>query len=150
LTKTSKTELTETMKKKLRLAAEIIKRTADLYEDDPSMLPLWGGGVITHGQPNSAELEIGISKAAKNAAKKDTTRDHLFRVTATAEHLLKKAPGLSVEQIEDILLERSVTMRVTRHENHNTLKAALKKCQNKDDWRELYRVVGVKYELYKR
>lgn len=145
----NKSEMTPKARKKIRLAAEIIKRTAGLFDGDKSMLPLWGAGVVTHGQPVSKSLEIGISNAARKATKKnETTRDHLYRVTATAEHLLKKASTLSVEQIEDILLQRAITMRVTRSENNSTLRLAINKCKSKDDWRELYRVAGVEYELY--
>jgi hypothetical protein len=144
----TKSELRPKALKKLKLAAQIIKKTAGLYDGDTSVLPLWGAGVITHGQPNSKKLEIGVSKNAKGAPAKDTTRDHLHRVTKTAEYLLERAANLTVDEIEDILLQRSITMRVTRSENNAQLKRAIKQCDNKDDWRELYKMASVEYELY--
>lgn len=143
----AKARLNPLQRKKLQVAAQILKLTADLYDGTSSVLPLWAAGVITHGQPKSNKYVIGTTAAAKNAATKDTAIDHLFRVTATAEIILTRAKNLSVEDIEDILLQRSITMRTTRAENNNQLKKALKNCANKDDWQELYRVAGVRFTL---
>ena len=41
-------------------------------------------------------------------------------------------------------------MITTKEENNRTLQKALSLCENKDEWQELYRVAGVKYELYER
>ena len=142
--------LNELQKKKLRLAAEILKKTADLYpkEGNPSLLPLWGAGVITYGQPNTKHYEIGTTDLAKSADKKSTTRDHLYRVTATAEFILKQAYKIEIEDVEGILLKRSIKMRTTSSENNHKLKNALKHCKNRDDWQELYGVAEINYELF--
>ncbi|KEA61851.1 hypothetical protein ADIMK_3998 [Marinobacterium lacunae] len=39
-------------------------------------------------------------------------------------------------------------MITTRSENNKKLKDALKQCENKDSWQELYEKAGIKYELY--
>jgi hypothetical protein len=141
--------LNELQKEKLWLASQIFKKTATLYPQggNPSLLPLWAAGVVTHGQPNTKHYEIGTTLPAKTVEKKATTRDHLYRVTATAEFILKQANELSVEDIGDILLIRSIKMRTTRSENNNQLKNALTLCRNTDDWQELYGVAEIKYEL---
>jgi hypothetical protein len=45
----TKNDLNELQQKKLTTAANILHKTADLFDDTQSLLPLWGGGVITHG-----------------------------------------------------------------------------------------------------
>ena len=139
---------------KLSTAAKILKNTASIFAElsmhpsKSSLLPLWAAGVITHGQPNTRFFEVGITQAALDATPRDRTKDHLFRVTATAELILSKATDLSEAEIEDLLLARSLKMVTTRQENHSTLKKALKSCLNKDDWQELYMRAGVKYQLH--
>lgn len=144
--------LSEKQKVKLHLAAQMLKATAGLYDSRKSnLLPLWGGGIITHGQPQNKNFVIGISKRAEKADKKERTKDHLFRVTETAKVILSRLQKekLSVEQIEDILLDRSMYMIVTRSENSNDLKKA-KDPSNEDDWKALYKKAGVEYTLYKK
>lgn len=141
-------KLSELQAKKLNLAARIIKQTAELYDGDQRVLPIWAAGVITHGQPKKKYYEIGITKTAQNADRKDQARDHLYRVTATVEYLLKRAEQLSVTQIEDILLARAAVMVTTRNENNHKLKKALKLCSDKDDWKTLYNAAGIEYDLY--
>jgi len=133
--------------KKLNLAARMLKATANLWDGDMSTLPHWAAGIITHGQPKGRYFEIGTTDAAKNVPKQDIARDHLFRVTATAEYILSQAASLTVQEIEDILLQRSLTMITTRSQNNRDLKRAIKKCSNKDDWQELYRTAEIKYTL---
>jgi len=144
----AKASLTPLQRQKLHVAAQILKETAHLYSSTPSLLPLWAAGVVTHGQPKSKKYEIGTTIKAKTAKKKDTTADHLHRVTATAEFILTHAHQLTTVEIEDILLTRSITMRTTRSENNRHLRQALRRCPNKDDWQELYRVADIQYELY--
>lgn len=112
---------------------------------------MWGGGIITHGQPQNKDFIIGISKRAAKADKKETTKDHLYRVTETAKVILTRLQkeNLSVEEIENILLERSMYMIVTRSENSVDLKNA-KDPSNEDDWRALYKKAGVEYKLYEK
>lgn len=144
--------LTEIQKEKLHLAAQMLKATAKLYDESkPNLLPLWGGGIITHGQPQNKAFTIGISKKAANADKNERTKDHLCRVTETAKVILSRLQkeNLSVEQIEDILLDRSIYMIVTRSENSNDLKKA-KDSSNEDDWEALYKKAGVEYSIYKK
>lgn len=143
--------LTDKQKEKLRLAAQMLKATAKLYDKNkPNLLPLWGGGIITHGQPQNKDFIIGISKRAAKADKKETTKDHLYRVTETAKVILTRLQkeNLSVEEIENILLERSMYMIVTRSENSVDLKNA-KDPSNEDDWKALYKKAGIEYTLYK-
>ena len=144
--------LTSMQKLKLETAAQILKETAHIYNglavDRESMLPLWAAGVVTHGQPNTKLFEIGITEAAKKAKRQDTTKDHLFRVTETAKLILTKAPALTVEEIQNLLIERSIKMKTTRTENHTTLKRALNGCKDRDNWKHLYKHAGVDYELY--
>lgn len=144
--------LTEKQKEKLRLAAKMLKVSAKLYDESKSyLLPLWGGGIITHGQPQNKDFVIGISKRAAKVDKKERTKDHLYRVTETAKVILSrlKKEDLSVEEIENILLKRSMYMIVTRSENSNDLKKA-KDSSNEDDWEALYRKAGVEYTLYEK
>ena len=54
-------------KKKLRR----MKNTAELYKGNKSLLPLWGGGVITHGVPKVKKCIIGITEAAKKEDNKN-------------------------------------------------------------------------------
>ena len=135
-------------RRKLRVAAEILKRTADIYDGTKYLRPHWAAGVITHGQPKIQECIIGITEEAEKSAVEELTQDHLYRVTETAEYILTRANGLSIEEIEEILLDRSIKMVTTRSQNNSVLRKAIKKCQNKDDWQELYRVAGIKYRLY--
>lgn len=144
--------LTDIQKAKLRLAAQMLKATAKFYDESkPNLLPLWGGGIITHGQPQNKTFVIGISKKAANAGKNERTKDHLCRVTETAKVILSRLQkeNLSVEQIEDILLDRSIYMIVTRSENSNDLKKA-RDPSNEDDWKALYKKAGIEYTLYKK
>ena len=123
-------KLTLKQAEKLRLAAEILKATAHLYDAaKPTLLPHWGGGVITHGQPKSTSLIIGISREAQKAPKDTRTRDHLYRVTQTAETILvsiQKTPGISISEIEQMLLDRAVYMVVTKSENSHVFYRSLK------------------------
>ena len=135
-------------RRKLRVAAEILKRTADIYDGTKYLLPHWAAGVITYGQPKIQECVIGITEEAEKSAGKELAQDHLYRVTETAEYILARANGLSIKEIEEILLNRSIKMITTRSQNNGVLRKAIKKCQNKDDWQELYRVAGVRYRLY--
>ena len=139
-------------KKKLRMAAEILRATARLYDDskDQNLLPLWGGGVISHGLPKSKSFVIGTTRAAKDAEKGKTTHDHLFRVTETARHILcrHKKEHLTVEEIESILIRRSIMMKTTKSENSGILKRTLKLCTDPDNWEELYRRAEIEYEIY--
>ena len=147
----TKNDLNELQKLKLNLAANMLKETAHLFNGDKSLLPLWGGGIITHGIPKIKACVIGITKNAKNATKTDLTNDHLYRVTETAKFVINKIQAnksLTVEEIENLLLERSALMTTTRTENNSILKDALKKCENKDNWKELYEKAGIEYELY--
>lgn len=144
--------LNDKQKDKLRLAAQMLKATAKLYDKNkPNLLPLWGGGIITHGQPKIKDFTIGISKKAANAEENERTKDHLYRVTETAKVILSRLQkeNLSVEQIEDILLERSIYMIVTRSENNNDLKKA-RDPSNEDNWKALYKKAGVEYTLNKK
>ena len=145
-----KQDLNELQQKKLALAAGILHRTATLFDGTQSLLPLWGGGVITHGVPKIKKCVIGITKDAKYADKKDTTNDHLYRVTETAKFVINriKEDNLGISEIENLLLDRSALMTTTRAENNYKLKDALKQCENKDSWEELYEKAGIKYELY--
>lgn len=143
--------LTKIQKEKLRLAAQMLKATAKLYDESkPNLLPLWGAGVITHGQPKIKAFIIGISKRASKG-EESTTWDHLYRVTETAKFILSKLQkeNLSIEQIEDILLDRSIYMIVTRSENNNDLKNA-RDPSNEDDWMALYKKAGIEYTIYKK
>lgn len=145
--------LTDIQKAKLRLAAQMLKATAEFYDESkPNLLPLWGGGIITHGQPQNKAFVIGVSKKAAKAEKKERTKDHLYRVTETAKFILTKLQkeNLSIEEIEDILLKRSEYMVVTRSENSGILKETLKKISNKDNWEVLYEKAGVEYTLNKK
>jgi hypothetical protein len=143
----ARTHLNPKQTKKLELAAKMLKATAEFWDGDRSMLPHWAAGIITHGQPKGRYFEIGTTEAAKNAPKKEKTHDHLFRVTATAEYILSRAASLTVQEIENILLQRSLTMITTRSQNNNDLRQALKRCLNKDDWQELYRTANIEYTL---
>ncbi|MEO5368269.1 MAG: hypothetical protein H7831_18320 [Magnetococcus sp. WYHC-3] len=140
-------DLNDLQRKKLEVAAKILKRTAALYCGNKSLLPLWAAGVVTHGQPKSKNYVIGCTLEAKDANIKETSLDHLFRVTATAEHILKNAAKLTEEEIEEILLHRAITMRTTQTENNNNLKKAIKECTEKDNWQELYRAAKIEYEM---
>jgi len=146
----TKDDLNELQQKKLTIAASILHRTAHLFDGTQSLLPLWGGGVITHGIPKFKKCVIGITEAAKIARREDTTKDHLYRVTETAKFVISKIreDDLDVNAIEKILLQRSALMTTTRTENNNKLKDALKHCEDKDSWEELYEKAGIKYELY--
>lgn len=141
-------KLTPMQRKKLRVAAEILKHTAVIYDGTKCLRPLWGAGVITHGQPKIQDCIIGITEEAEKSVGEKLAQDHLFRVTETVEYILSRASNLSVEEIERILLDRSIKMITTRNQNNSVLRNALKKCPNKDDWQELYRVAGIKYRLY--
>ena len=141
-------QLSPIQRKKLRVAAEILKITASLYDGTKCLLPHWAAGVISHGQPKSRDFVVGITDEAQKSKKSELARDHLYRVTATAEYILLRASGLSIDEIEKILLVRSIQMITTRTQNNKELKRFLKKCSNKDDWRELYRVAGIGYHLY--
>lgn len=145
-----KEDLNELQRKKLALAAGILHRSASLFDGTQSTLPLWGGGVITHGIPKVRKCVIGITEDAKKSQKKDTTNDHLYRVTETARYVLNRINGenLGVDEIESILLQRSALMTTTRAENNRILKDALKQCEDKDSWQELYEKAGIRYELY--
>lgn len=149
----AKSRLKEIQKLKLALAAKILKNTTELYEDvcshtlKRSLLPLWAAGVVTHAQPKAKQMYVvGITKSAQNA-KNNCTDDHLFRVTATAEFILARARFLAEEDIQNILIVRSIKMTTTRAENSGTLKHTVKKCKDPDDWQELYRVAGVEYDF---
>lgn len=145
--------LNEKQKDKLRLAAQMLQATAMFYDERKSyLLPLWGAGIITHGQPQNKDFVIGISKRAEKAEERERTKDHLCRVTETAKVILSRLQKekLSVEQIEDILLDRSMYMIVTRSENSGILKKALKELSNKDSWEVLYEKAGVEYTKYKK
>jgi len=137
-------DLNYLQKQKLNVAANILHKTASLFDGEQSLLPLWGGGVITHGIPKIKKCVIGITKDAEKAIndgnKKDTTNDHLYRVTETAKFIILKikTDDLNVTQIKKLLLERSALMTTTRSENNKKLKDALKQCKNKDSWEELY------------
>jgi len=146
----TKKDLNELQKKKLSLAASILYRSASLFDGTRSLLPLWGGGVITHGIPKFKKCEIGITEAAKIADKEDRTKDHLYRVTETAKYVIDKIneSDLNISDIENLLLARSALMITTRTENNKKLKDALKLCKNKDSWQELYEKAEIKYELY--
>ena len=144
-------DLNELQKIKLNLAANMLKQTAHLFKGNKSLLPLWGGGIITHGIPKIKACVIGITKKAKKAKKTDTTNDHLYRVTETAKFVINEIQtnkNLTVEEIENLLLERSALMTTTRTENNSILKDALKHCKNKDDWKELYKKADIEYELF--
>lgn len=147
--KVARNLLREPQRRKLAVAAQILKRTADLYtgNDMKKLLPLWGGGVITHGQPKSKEFIIGVTKEAKKLDKKDTALDHLCRVTETAQIILTKAKHMSLTEIEDVLLSRSITMRTTKSENNTDLRNAVKRCEDPDNWEECYNKAGIEYEL---
>lgn len=145
-------KLTPIQARKLRLAAEMLKTTAPLYSPAaPTLLPLWGGGIITHGQPKSTALVIGISRAAQTAPKGTTAHDHLYRVTQTAETILmtiKENPGISIAEIEQMLLDRAVYMVVTKSEN-NRLKNIAKSAGCKaGDVFQLYHLAKISYELF--
>jgi hypothetical protein len=143
--------LSEKQIKKLKLAAKMLKETAKFWDGDNSMLPHWAAGIITHGQPKGKYFEVGKTEAAENAQKQDITHDHLYRVTATAKHILslvKARDNLTIEEIENILLQRSLTMITTRSQNNSDLKKAIKSCSNKDDWKELYEKARIKYKLF--
>jgi len=146
----TKDDLNELQQKKLTIAASILHKTAHLFDGTQSLLPLWGGGVITHGIPKFKKCVIGITEDAKRAKKEDITKDHLYRVTETAKFVINKIreENLNVNAIEKILLERSALMITTRAENNKKLKDALKQCDDKDSWEELYKKAGIKYELY--
>ncbi len=146
----TKDDLNELQLKKLTLAAGILHRSAVLFDGAQNTLPLWGGGVITHGMPKFKKCVIGITKDAKQSQKKDTTNDHLYRVTETAKFILNKINNekLGMNEIENILLQRSALMTTTRTENNKTLKDALKLCKDRDSWQELYKKAGIEYELY--
>lgn len=147
----TKQELNELQCEKLNLAAYILKNTAKLFNGNRSLLSLWGGGVITHGVPKISKCIIGITEAAKNESNDNNiTRDHLYRVTETAKHVIYaiKENNLDIDEIENALLTRSALMITTRTENNKKLKDALKQCENKDNWQELYKIAGIKYELY--
>ena len=146
----TKESLSDLQRKKLTLAANILHKTASLFDGTQSVLPLWGGGVITHGIPKINKCIIGITCDAKSAEKKDTTKDHLYRVTETAKFIINKIKkdNVNATEIESILLERSALMITTRTENNKKLKDALKQCENKDSWEELYEKAGIKYVLY--
>jgi hypothetical protein len=106
--------------------------------------------LVSFGIPKIQKCVIGITKNAKTANKKDITKDHLYRVTETAKFVINKIKNdqLDVNAIEKILLERSALMITTRDENNKKLKDALKKCDDKDSWKELYEKAGIEYELY--
>lgn len=148
----SKNELNKFQVTKLNLAANMLFRTADLYDGkSKNLLPLWGGGIVSHGVPKIKKCVIGITEAAESAPLNQRTNDHLFRVTETVSYIIKKikSENLSVAEIEDILLQRSSLMTTTREENNTILKKALNNCVNKDCWKELYEIAGIKYRLFK-
>ncbi len=136
--------------KKLNVAAGILHKSASLFDGNLSLLPLWGGGVITHGVPKTIKCVIGITEDAELSGTKDRTKDHLYRVTKTAKFVIDKinSGNLSVSDVEEILLERSALMITTRTENNKKLKAALVLCENQDSWEELYDKAEIKYKLY--
>ena len=146
----NKDNLNSLQKEKLNLSAKMLKETASLFSGNTSLLPLWGGGIITHGIPKIEACVIGITEEAEKVEKSLRTKDHLYRVTETAKFIINeiKRKSLTIEEIEDLLLERSLLMITTRSENNTTLKEALKKCINKDDWKELYKKAKVQYRLY--
>jgi len=146
----TKADLNELQLQKLSLAAGILYKSASLFDGTRSLLPLWGGGVITHGIPKFKKCVIGITLDAKKSDIKDRTKDHLYRVTETAKFVIDKIneDNLCILDIETLLLERSALMITTRTENNKKLKEALKICENKDSWHELYEKAGIKYELY--
>lgn len=153
--KIARTQLTKKQALKLNVAAAILKSTASIYEDltdekKKFVLPLWGGGVVSHGLPKSDYFRIGISSEAERLNKDKRTDDHLYRVTATAQHILLNASKWKIEDIEDELLRRSALMVVTKRQNSGVLKRCLKDCNNQDDWQELYKNAGVPYRLFGR
>ena len=138
---------------KLNVAAAILKSTASIYEaltdeEKKFVLPLWGGGVVSHGLPKSDYFRIGISWEAECSTKDKRTDDHLYRVTATAQYILLNAYKWKIENIEDELLRRSALMVVTKGQNSGVLKRCLKDCDNQDNWQELYKNAGVLYRLF--
>lgn len=145
-----RSNLNELQTEKLNLAAKMLKQTAHLFNENKSLLPLWGAGIITHGIPKIKACEIGITEEAEKEIKENRTKDHLFRVTQTANVIINEINNndITVEEIEDLLLQRSSLMITTRNENNTILKEALKKCTNKDDWTELYKLAKIKYRLY--
>ncbi len=147
----TKNELNELQREKLNLAAHILKNTANLFNGNRSLLSLWGGGVITHGVPKINKCVIGITDAAKNESNDNNiTKDHLYRVTETANLVINaiKENNLDIDDIENLLLKRSAQMITTKTENNKILRKALEQCKNKDNWKELYKIAGIKYELY--
>ena len=146
----TKSDLNELQRKKLNIAAGILHKSASLFDGDRSLLPLWGGGVITHGIPKINKCIIGITYDAEASHVSERTKDHLYRVTETAKYVIDKinADNLTLDEVESILLDRSALMTTTRTENNKKLKAALKLCENKDSWQELYAKAGIKYKLY--
>lgn len=139
---------------KLATAAKMLKQTAGIFAEltnnpsKSSLLPLWAASIISHGQPKSRFFVIGITDVAQKEPGKKRTKDHLFRVTATAEYILSHASDWTLEEIENVMLERSLLMVTTREENNSILKSALARCENKDDWRELYRQAEVMFQLH--
>jgi hypothetical protein len=146
----TKNELNDLQKKKLYVAASILHKSASLFDGNTSLLPLWGGGVISHGIPKNIKCVIGITNDAEAVDKKDRAKDHLYRVTETARYVINKinTENLSIHEIEETLLSRSALMITTRTENNKKLKSALRLCENKDSWEELYSKAGIKYRLY--
>ena len=67
----TKEDLNALQKKKLKLAAGILQSSATLYDGAQSTLPLWGGGVITHGIPKIKKCVIGITEGAKKEKKEN-------------------------------------------------------------------------------
>lgn len=154
--KTARQSLNSLQVLKLATAAKMLKQTAGIFAElnnnpsKSSLLPLWAAGVISHGQPKSKFFEIGITDEALKVSAQERTRDHLFRVTATAEYILLRASDWATEDIENVLLERSLFMVTTRRQNNSILKDALALCENKDDWRELYQKADVTFQLHRQ
>jgi hypothetical protein len=146
-------KLTAKQALKLKTAAMVLKVTSSIYNDldendKKTLLPLWGGGVVTHGLPKC--FVIGRSKKAIDSKnKQELTMDHLYRVTATADYILRHADKCEwdINRIQEVLLQRSLLMIVTKEQNR-ILKNTVKHCDNQDDWEELYDKAGIEYDIF--
>jgi len=146
-------KLTAKQALKLKTAAMVLKATSSIYNDldegdKKTLLPLWGGGVVTHGLPTS--FVIGRSKEASDSKnKQELTKDHLYRVTATADYILRHADKCDwdTNKIQEILLQRSLLMIVTKKQNR-ILKNTVRHCDNQDDWKELYEKAKIQYDIF--
>jgi hypothetical protein len=146
-------KLTAKQALKLKTAAMVLKATSSIYNDldegdKKTLLPLWGGGVVTHGLPTS--FVIGRSKEASDSKnKQELTKDHLYRVTATADYILRHADKCDwdTNKIQEVLLQRSLLMIVTKKQNR-ILKNTVKHCDNQDDWKELYKKAKIQYDIF--